>query len=260
MRYRRQQVHERLGKDNEAITSVVANSERVGVTVDSGRWFGSRDWHRRCVYLAQRVESDTFHLVEWSDYSHRTIWRMWGYMEHMPRLPRFTSETRQLILSQLRSLTLLTAMPTKRVTKSRVIVRVEWTTRGMRKVRLKRILMDRTLKQLLPGRARDMWSDDIMVVTKLIKPIRRTVLNHTKTARNLSVPNPTRDCPCRRLFPLRFRPNGGCVRTGELDIVSNAKLRELFSYGPNFRDYIDGDGVKAVSLGLDELIARMADL
>jgi hypothetical protein len=67
---------------------------------------------------------------------------------------------------------------------------------------------------------------------------------------------PCSSCPCRKLFAARFRPNDGCVLTGDLDVVSHAGLKRLLACGPNFRDKVQGNAMEDIEVGIDEFISR----
>lgn len=59
------------------------------------------------------------------------------------------------------------------------------------------------------------------------------------------------------MFPTDFRPQGGCVLTGDLRVVKNDKLCQLLECGPNFRDKIsESNALTAVTEGLNDFVDR----
>jgi hypothetical protein len=101
---------------------------------------------------------------------------------------------------------------------------------------------------------------EILLSRKLGPPISRIIFNHGKVARKLPGFNfEPQDCPCRKHFPLKFRPNNGCVRTGDLSIITQAKTREIFSFGAQFKSKkVDFDPLGAIENAFRDFISFQA--
>lgn len=227
----------------------------------SQRLFGGRDYSRRFNYLSHRYSLGTFNTINWEAYALNTLRGLLRWIRANP-----TKVIHHEIRLKIESL-LYDEDPEKRIRSSfqsvpkpsRPYIRVEWTSHLLRHVRLREILLNPLMISRLPVAAQSVFDDDFLVVKKLPRAIGLTVLNYTKVARELSQPTPSEDCPCRKFFPARFRPEGKCVNSGDLAIVKHSGLKKLLSYGPNFRDRNNLNPMDSVRSGLDGFIASQSN-
>ncbi len=221
------------------------------------RWYGSRDYHRRCVYLAKRSDSGTLDQVQWGNYARHSVTRMLRYLESEAQPDGISNETRDAILTKLRAIVLTRPYLRREKKLRQPFLSVEWNSHLLRRVNLKSILKHDAVLARLPPRVAPFFQDDsFTVVRKLVPPIRGLLFNYASVARRYEqFPPPSDACPCRA-FPSRFRPNGGCVLTGDLGIVKDDGLREIVSFGPNFRDRCNGNPLQAVEQALTEFITK----
>lgn len=225
----------------------------VDIVRDGGRWFGSRDWLRRLLFLDRCITSNTLERINWDAYASRSLWGMLHYLEKVE--PESISvENRELILSTIRHVVLVRPTPgTKRTKEGCDFIRIEWTSDLLRRIGLKSIILEPNVRNLLPSTLID-GVEDILIVKKLTTPIGVDILNFSSVARNLPKIRSGDECACRRLFDASFRPDGKCVRTGDVEIVKHVGLRQLIVYGPRFRERAKCDPLAAVRIGLDEYI------
>lgn len=101
-----------------------------------------------------------------------------------------------------------------------------------------------------------MMEKDLMVVWNLSKPVGCRLFNFRSVARKLAEPSPDENCPCRRLFPHNFRPNGECVFTGDSSIISNKNLRKILELGPKFREYRNEDPFVLVKTAVNNFLEQ----
>jgi hypothetical protein len=91
----------------------------------------------------------------------------------------------------------------------------------------------------------------------LIPPISNQIYNYKETAKLLAnVPDNLDHCPCRLTFPKEFRPNEGCVWTGNLTVIEDDCLRKLISYGPNFREKVASEPLRILEESVKSFIAN----
>lgn len=228
------------------------------LVVENGRWFGSRDWLRRALYLSHRITNQSFENTNWSSYNSRSLWGIYHYLvkSENETLP---AEHRSLIVATLRRLLILRPTPgSKRVNKKMGgFIRIEWTSDLIRRVGLKSVLLERDVLSSLPSGITEDDMQNMLIVKKLTTPIGLSLLNFASVSRRMPRLASDANCPCRRLFGSAFRPDGGCVQTGDVNIVQNAELRQLCKYGPRFRDRVQSDPLAAIQTGLDEYIRFM---
>lgn len=225
-------------------------------TDQSGRWYGSRDWERRLRYLSHKASLNQLNTVNWGDYNPKTLSRLLQFMD--TGLMALSSNIEEMLRTAIQAALLLRPYWKGRIKNSgKAFIRLEWRTHLLRRLKLRSILGLPEIRRLLPPSAVT-YVDTVMVAKKLTKSVGSTVLNYQHVARNLPDLKADTSCPCRRLFPLRFRPEGACVCTGDLSIVKLEALRELLTYGPKFRENCNADPFAAVAIALGDFIERMS--
>ena len=250
-RQRRQLAVNRVTSPEAAVPQQVFDSESL-------RWYGSRDWLRRCVFLAKRLAGNTLAQVQWDRYSTRSIACMLRFLECNEDSPGVSAAARAALLSEFRARILVRPRPVKRAGKDMLFFRVTWNNHQLRHIGLKGILCNPEVKGLLPNTVLRAWDDDTFTVAKkLTVPIRHKVMNYRKVEHSSSMVWKDSDCMCRRMFSADFRPRGGCVLTGDLRVVKHDKLRQLLECGPNFRDKtLECNALTAVKEGADDFADR----
>jgi hypothetical protein len=184
---------------------------------------------------------------------------MLRYLENNELPEGFASRSeRDAVLQAIRAHSLVRAHPVQSKSNGKPYILVQWTSHQLSTVGVRSILVDPDVKALLPDGYSDYFSDENFVVCKSLKtPIRNVVFNYSRVARDMSRKYPSAEhCPCRK-FPSRFRPEAGCVLTGDLQIVTHHQLRKVLSFGPNFRDGGSGCAVSAIAFGLSDYVERM---
>jgi hypothetical protein len=229
--------------------------------VDSNsRWCGSRDWARRAEFLLGKAKANELASVSLEGYSLRSVRRIIAFVRTaMDDADDAAKRARKKLLAALNTRLLVRPVNTKPPKKAvSVFVRLEWNSHLLKHLNLKGIINDPAVHTLLPAGVRDDL-DGLIVVKKLVQPIGKQILNFSKVARLLPANSSNANCPCRRLFPAKFRPDGHCVLTGELDIVQNRALRQLIALGPKFREAQGNERpLQAVKEGLNDLILFMS--
>ena len=226
------------------------------------RWHGSRDWLRRCKYLERRFDTGTLNDVDFGKYAKRTLSRMLKFLEYSDNVSAISPEARAAILALLRTRLLTRSRPSAKAKRNDLFIKIEWTTHLIGQVRVRELLLDPAVTNLLPYNVQLFWdSNHFMVVKRCAKPIRSRILNYQGVAKKLDrYPEPSNECHCRTHFPTRFRPDGGCVLTGDLDLVTHAGLRKVLTCGPNFRDrHVNASALNALETGLADLANRLSD-
>jgi hypothetical protein len=234
----------------------------VDLVSDGGRWYGSRDWLRRLMYLAIRITRGTFNSIHWDNYTSRSLWGMIHFAEKVkPTNSMITDEHREVIVSTLRHILMVRpSLPTKRVKQSSVdFIRIEWTSDLHRRIALKSILLESEIKKLMPS-AMLASIETILIAKKLTRPIGGDILNFSSVARLLPKMRSGFACECRQLFDSKYRMidsvtnEHGCVRTGDVTIINHLELRRLMTRGPRFRERSKADPLTSVKIGLDQYI------
>ena len=59
----------------------------VDMLVAYSRWYGFRDYPRRCKYLAKRYEQSSFGSVPLRSYRSEVLWKMLAYLSHEQTTP-----------------------------------------------------------------------------------------------------------------------------------------------------------------------------
>ena len=186
--------------------------------------------------------------IDFGSYRYRTLSHMLAYLKRV-ELPGVRKKVVKDIIDALtRASRLRPSFGSRTDPERRSFVRVQWTNVQLQKIGLKAVL----LKPEIMAHLRDDIADDmedLQIAKKLVVPIGANILNFSSVARNLPQLREGDDCPCRR-YDLKFRPDGGCVRTGDVDIIPNAALRQLVIYGPRFREHAQEHPLDAIHEGL----------
>ena len=123
----------------------------------------------------------------------------------------------------------------------------------MRAVRLRQILEQDETRAVYPGT----WPE-VVLSNRLPRPISSLVFNFSKLARALPA-STLHNCPCRELFPSKFRTYRDCVYTGDLSLVRCTTLRKLLAYGTRFRTKVaEPQIVHSVKEALDSFVRRQS--
>jgi hypothetical protein len=219
-----------------------------------GRCYAFRDYRRRLNFLARMFSEDRLNQVDLDRYKRPVLMRVYYLLQH-GKLD-IAVDAAKAITELIRGFLWSRERQGKKVKPHGALIRVEWKSRLLRAVGLKRILMQPDIQQLLPESAR-LFTSDVLVVRKLGETLGRKVLNFSSVARRMDAPALSADCPCRRLFSRAFRPNGGCVLTGDLNIICDRELRRLLEYGLRFRARCDADPVHALRSALQVFAEQM---
>ena len=226
------------------------------------RWYGSMDWLRRCLYLQRRFDAGTLDEVDIRQYANRTLSRMLKFLEYSGDALAISPEAHAAIILLLCKCLLTRPRPSAKPKRNGLFIKIEWTTHLIGQVRVRDLLLDPAVTSLLPYNVQLFWdSERFMVVKRCAKPIRSRILNYQSVSRRPGrYPAPSNACPCRTRFPTKFRLNGGCVMTGDLELVKHDRLRKVLACGPNFRDrYVNASALDALEAGLAELAVRLKD-
>lgn len=135
---------------------------------------------------------------------------------------------------------------------------VLWESTCIADIPFRNIIMSAQSKILLGVAAA--FVDKVMIVRKLVKPVGNMILNYHRFVHSMKsndvMPDPA-VCPCKR-FDVKYRPNDGCVRTGDLSIVGSGFLRDILSLGPKFRTFAIKDPFTSINNAVDDFIKRMS--
>lgn len=226
-----------------------------------GRMFGYRNYLRRCQYLAHRYEIGKLEQVRLSRYSAIVVKRMLRLLNYglVPE-DAISPEAKRAVLEFLRKFLKARTLTLRKKETSRSVLVLNWTSKLLQHVPLRAIMSKH--RKLLPSGTRE-CIDDVVVARKLGDPISRVVFNYAPVARHAADEQSVAEladnqsvCPCHSLFHEKFRPNGGCVLTGNLDLVANAELRTLLSFGPRFRLRVISSPYERVKEALSAFIAK----
>ena len=112
----------------------------------------------------------------------------------------------------------------------RPILKMEFINKGIELLNLNRIMNDKEVSDSCPV-------SRPMIVLNYTKPVRSKILNYRQTVQESNFDSWRSDegvCNCHRSI---FKdPNHNHVITGNLNIISNFKLRKLLSKGPGYRE------------------------
>jgi hypothetical protein len=242
-----------------AVPAANHNIKNINITSYSSRQFGYRNWQRRCRFLVDLFHKDACLLnkVNWNGYAPRNLWRMLSFLEKEEH--GFGDLAADYVIECIRSQLLVRARVISGKKKSgRPTISVEWTSQLLRAIPLGSVLRSSESKALFPADVAIL--DDISVVRRLVKPLGRTIFNYSKVSRKLGdVEGNAESCSCRLLFKSAFRPDDGCVLTGDFDIVASSNLRHLLMLGPKVRTHISADPVEAISVALESFVSGISE-
>lgn len=114
-------------------------------------------------------------------------------------------------------------------------------------INIQRILRDKDVLQALPP---DLREDSPTVIFRLDNPIRSKLFNYKDFVQNLDVDAFLRDntvLPCSCEHSSFTNPDHKHVISGDLNIIGNAKLRNLVSKGPKYREPVPFSSEKATN-------------
>ena len=123
---------------------------------------------------------------------------------------------------------------------------IKFINKGMEQIKLSEIISLPDIIQSLPETLQEDTKQP-KVVMKLDIPIRNKIMNYEETVRSINHVTDEDICftinsetnspfPCSCSESNFCDPHHGHIVTGDLRIVENAKLRKLFSKGPNYRE------------------------
>ena len=216
------------------------------------RWFAYRDYHRRCLHLAHRFNKGTLENVKFDNYRRSNLWRMLLVVESKSHT--LEPAAAAAIAAKLREY-LLTRYKTQAKAKARATpIVVEWQSRDMRILRLRNILELDTVRSLYPGD----WPE-VVIARRLPRTISSLVYNFSRVASTLQSGS-SDNCPCRNLFPAKFRKLRNCVYTGDLSVVRYTKLRSILAYGANFRTKVlQPNMVEAIGRAIESFASKQSE-
>ena len=145
-------------------------------------------------------------------------------------------------------------------------IKIPFTSKAMDFVNLPKILRNEKVVEAGNGLIND---DEVpMTVFQLSQPIRLTILNYSKFVSTLDLiafqNNPgSIPCACSSFDNKFCDPNHKHIITGDLNIIQNAKLRDLIGKGPNFREpqKVDFEAAQAIIVeGLDGFIKMFSKI
>lgn len=223
----------------------------------SSKWYGSRHWLNRADFIYRKMRAQLSRLIPINTYSHRSLTRLHSFIGSIEGIALYGSSWSNTLLRYLNRHLLIRhdAIRKEKETPS-TWIRVEWTSHSLRYASLKSHMLSPDVISEWPCSSIDIF-DNLVVCKKLSKPIGDSICNFRKVARQLPVLDSDDACYCRR-YPSRYRPNGGCVYTGDLSIVHNTSLEQLLSYGPNHRVHRNVNPMIAVTQGVTDFIAYHA--
>lgn len=210
----------------------------------------SKSWERRCVALARLIQKDKLREGWLLAYNRKNIWGMVKYLLKGGALPG-ADDVRDTLCNKLRYI--LRLRPSKRDEAKSApvfVLKIPWSP-GIDSVPLRKILCSNDSKSLLPH-PDGSTMDNIRYLYTLSQPIGTKVFNYSNCSRTLNELLPDDSCPCRK-FPVEYRPDNGCVSTGDLNLLPH-RLKILLSYGPKFREPNNLPHLDAIIQAVDSLI------
>ena len=149
---------------------------------------------------------------------------------------------------------------------------IRFVNKGMEEIKISQIIRHSDSIKSLPE---SLQNEELSpkVVMKLDCPIRNKIMNYEQTVRSIqhmtegeisltinSESNSLFPCSCSE--SVYCDPHHGHIVTGDLRIIENAKLRKLFSKGPNYRENKTINYHKClneITVALDACASNMAD-
>jgi hypothetical protein len=122
----------------------------VDMLVAKSRWYGFRDYPRRCKYLAKRYEQGSLGSVPLRSYRSGVLWKMLAYLsyEHTTLI----NEDAWKAIKDLLSSYLMCRRRNVKIRKEipEYILKLNWTSKILQRIPLKRILLGAEVNKLLP--------------------------------------------------------------------------------------------------------------
>jgi hypothetical protein len=224
----------RRAKDKRLRTTEDASESKVTAPQDGkSRTYGYRDWRRRCLFLCSLIQSKKFSPATLDKYSRKNLFKMREWLTYNSVLPTFATAGSKL-KAALNSILLVRIDTLKRATeRGKRVFKILWKSNLLQKIGIGSILRNDYIKSFLPSDFATAL-DDIYICNKLSEPLSRLLFNYKSVAKRLvDTRAPTQNCPCRKLYDKRFRPENKCVYTGDISLVEDPDLRQLLKYGPN---------------------------
>lgn len=218
------------------------------------RWYAFRDYRRRCAYLVRRWRNKTLTSVVLSSYKRSVLWRMLAVVRSSNH--GFEEEEANATASFLQTFLLLRKRAKVQRSSDVCPLVIEWRTRDIDRLRLRRILESEEVMTAFPGE----FPQRLVIAKRLPKTIASTVQNFSQVAMVSSQGgDEALECSCRKLFPAKVGRLDGCVYTGDLSLVRNQSLRKILQYGLNFRTGVLFPNVHdAIADGLSALASRLS--
>jgi hypothetical protein len=221
---------------------------------NTSRVFGFRDTPRRCKYLEYQFQIGLLVHIKLAAYTVRNLYHMRSFLVGSGG-DVMEQGARKAILNMLNAFLFSRAKP-KLTEKAKVTaIVVEWQSRNLRRIRLRQILQSPEVISFYPT-----VFPAVVISTRLPEAVGLKVLNYSSAARCLNGGEPGESCPCRQLFPESFRPDGGCVKTGDVNLVEQRLLRKILSYGVGFRTRVAPNPLKSISEALDRFIHKQSQV
>ena len=135
---------------------------------------------------------------------------------------------------------------------------IAFDNKAVEYINLQKILHDKDVRLALP---RNLKNDTPTVIYQLSETIRSKLLNHKKFVQSFDVNSFMSDnsvLPCECEHSQFSNPDHGHVICGDLNIVSDDKLRALFTKGPKYRvpqPFSCSKAKESIVRGLDECIS-----
>lgn len=229
------------------------------------RIYGYRNWERRCLFLMNEISRGALIEEKLRTYKNKNLRCMRDYLQRcifmnypLGNFPanHFSMYT---LLEYIREKVLLpdTHKAPRRTIKDPIVFRLEWNDAMMRSIPVRKIVTE--AEDLPVGVDHNRLTEKLIVAKKLIRKAGDVICNYRKAARtycNYRVPDA--QCPCRRLFDSKYRPNDGCVISMDTSITKCRKLEALLNEGAGFREIIKTDMQQALENGLSSLVFKLS--
>ena len=109
----------------------------------------------------------------------------------------------------------------------RPLLKITFVNKGIELLNLNRIMNDKEVSDSCPV-------SRPMIVFNYTKPVRSEILNYRQTVQDSDFDSDEGTCNCHQ--SVYKDPNHDHVITGNLNIISNLKLKRLLSKGPGYRE------------------------
>ena len=142
-----------------------------------------------------------------------------------------------------------------------IILKLYWGSKHLQKLRLRSIFNLPVIKTFLPANPGLVeLIDNALICNKLAKPVGISYYNYRKVSREMpNLPDPDLDCPCRLRYAEEYRPDGGCLETGDTNALGDDAVTALLALGPKFRFGETTVEMEALQRALDTFVERLSD-